>query len=97
MFRLIFTESSIEDLHFFKKSEQVQIVEAIEKQLSAEPLTETRNRKPLRPNNLAKWELRVDKYRIFYDVDIQNRIIKIKAIGWKKHNILLIRNQEFEL
>lgn len=57
----------------------------------------TKNRKPLRPNELAEWELRVAKYRIFYDIVSEPRTVKIKAIGWKEHNRLLIRGREFAL
>lgn len=34
----------------------------------AAPLLETRNRNPLRPNETSQWELRIGKYRVFYDV-----------------------------
>ncbi len=97
MFKLVFTENALKDLTYLKKAEQVLIIDSIEKQLSREPLTETKNRKPLRPNDLGKWELRIQKYRVFYDIDSKGRIVKLKAVGWKKHNMLLIRNREFML
>ena len=42
-------------------------IAAINRQLLHEPLKETRNRKPLRPNPVAPWELRVGPLRIFYE------------------------------
>lgn len=96
-FELRFSQDAKEDLKVFKKSEQTTILDAIPGQLSSEPLTETRNRKPLRANSLAQWELRVDRFRIFYDVDAENSVVLIKAIGWKDHNILRIRDQEYTL
>jgi hypothetical protein len=36
-------------------------------------LEETRNRKPLRDNPLADWELRVGRFRVFYEVDAEER------------------------
>ena len=97
MFELIFTKSALTDLTYFRKSEQVLIIDNTEKQLVHEPLIETKNRKPLRPNDLAKWELKIRKYRVFYDADSEERTVKIKAVGWKKHNTLNIRNREFKL
>jgi len=41
------------------------IFDAVEKQLMHEPFTETRNKKPLRPNPLAPWELRIGNLWVF--------------------------------
>ena len=43
------------------------------------------------------WELRVDRFRVFYDVNEESKVILIKAIGWKDHNTLYIRGREFLL
>lgn len=37
-------------------NQRIKIIEAIENLLSHEPLRETRNRKPLRPNPIAPWD-----------------------------------------
>jgi mRNA-degrading endonuclease RelE of RelBE toxin-antitoxin system len=60
-------------------------------------LTESRNRKPLRPNDLSQWELRIDRFRVFYDVAGQGMAVVVKAIGWKEHNKLYIHGKEFQL
>ena len=73
------------------------IYDAVQLQLSFGPTIPTRNRKPLRPNPLSEWELRVGALRIFYDVDTEERVVLIKAVGWKEHNRLFIRGKEFEL
>jgi hypothetical protein len=39
--------------------ERATVLEEIERQLAHEPLVETRRRKPLRPNPVAPWELRI--------------------------------------
>jgi len=97
MFRIEFTEGAIEDLRFLKKLEQRFLVTAIERQLRAEPEVKTRNRKPLRSNELARWELRIGTFRVFYDVGVPEGVVRVKAIGWKEHNRLLIRGKEFLL
>ena len=68
-FDIVFTPEALEDLRLFKKGERTRIIEALEEQLSHEPNNETRNRKRLRPNQTAEWELRVDRFRIFYDIE----------------------------
>jgi mRNA-degrading endonuclease RelE of RelBE toxin-antitoxin system len=97
MFTIELTEEALKDLKFLKRYEQVRVIDIVEKQLQREPTRQTRNRKPLRPNELSEWELRVDKYRVFYDVGLENEIVKIKAVGWKEHNRVFIRGKEFIL
>jgi addiction module RelE/StbE family toxin len=92
-----FTPSALEHLRGFRKFEQKSITEAIKTHLAIEPLTETRQRKPLRQNPLSRWELRVRNYRVFYDVTAEDEVVEIKAIGYKEHNKLFIGGREFEL
>lgn len=73
-----------------------------EEQLSHMPATETRNRKPLeQPAALgATWELRFglkNSFRVFYDVNLEEKIVSVLAIGVKEGNQLFIDGQEFEL
>jgi len=97
MFTLQFTESAIDDMRYLEKREQVTVLDATEEQLAHAPLTETRNRKPLRPNDLSTWELRVGDLRVFYDVDARANAVIVKAVGRKAHNALFIRGREFKL
>jgi mRNA-degrading endonuclease RelE of RelBE toxin-antitoxin system len=87
----------LEQLGNLKKTEAKIIVDAIKKQLTDEPFTQTKNRKPLRRNPLSRWELRVKKYRIFYESSQDGNAVEIKAIGHKEHNRLFINGKEFEL
>jgi mRNA-degrading endonuclease RelE of RelBE toxin-antitoxin system len=96
-FIIKFTLKALEQLENFKKSEGKIIVDAIKKQLTDEPFTQTKNRKPLRRNPLSRWELRVKKYRIFYDCSEDENVVEIKAIGYKEHNNLFIDGKEFGL
>ena len=48
------------------------VLDAVRKQLLHEPVRETRNRKPLRPNPLAPWELRAGALRVFYEIDAED-------------------------
>lgn len=97
MYAIDFTERAIQDLAFFRKFEQQMILTAIEDQLTYEPAIETRNRKQLRPNDFAEWELRVGQFRVFYDVQVTVTIVQIEGIGYKEGNRLYLRGKEFEL
>lgn len=67
-------------------------------QLSHEPLRKTRNRKPLRPNPLAPWELRAGALRIFYEVDAEEAgMVNVLAIGIKRGNRLFIEGEEIRI
>jgi mRNA-degrading endonuclease RelE of RelBE toxin-antitoxin system len=92
-----FTESALSDLEWFQKNEQNEIRDAICDHLEFEPTVETRNRKRLRPNSTAQWELRVGKFRVFYDVYEVVRIVAIKAIARKKGSALFFQGEEREL
>jgi hypothetical protein len=73
------------------------VIAAIETQLRDEPDRETRNRKRLRPNQLAEWELRTDTLRVFNDVDPATAEVKIRAVGYKDRSKLYLRGQEYPL
>ena len=84
MYQIELTDDALEDLKWFKKSEQTLILDTIEEQLSWEPTKETKHRKPLRPNDLSRWELRIGNNRTFYGVDEDNKLVKIKAIWMER-------------
>ena len=70
----------------------------LEPQLGNEPVKETRNRKPLRPNPIAPWELRVGSLRVFYEVATTPApVIRILAVGIEDRNVIRIGGQEFKL
>jgi hypothetical protein len=66
------------------------------------PEQETRNRKPLeRPTNFgATWELRFganNRFRVFYEADVAEGIVRILAIGEKMGNRLFIGGVEVRI
>jgi hypothetical protein len=62
MFRIELTPEAADDLGSMRTFDARRVVAAMESQLTHEPTRETRNRKQLRPNELAEWELRVDVF-----------------------------------
>jgi mRNA-degrading endonuclease RelE of RelBE toxin-antitoxin system len=77
--------------------ERKLIVSEVRKQLENHPNVETKNRKPLRDNPIASWELRVGKHRIFYEVHEMTRTVRIVSVGHKEHNVLWARGKEVQL
>jgi mRNA-degrading endonuclease RelE of RelBE toxin-antitoxin system len=73
------------------------ILDGINEQLRYEPTVITRNRKPLRRNSTATWELRVEQFRIFYEVDQQVRIVEIQRVGEKRGSAFFFRGREEDL
>ncbi len=69
----------------------------VEAQLEYQPTEEALNRKKLRPNQLAEWELRINRFRVFYDVDTERKRVKIEAVGYKRGNQLFIQGEVYEL
>lgn len=97
MFRIELSDNALDDLRSLRRTEQVLILDSVETFLNHDPQGETRRRKPLRSNPIASWELRIDQFRVFYDVDAEAEVVLIKAIGWKDHNSLFFRGKEHQL
>lgn len=81
MFDIRFTERAVEDLQDFSKSDQERILKDLESELTQDAAAETRDRKRLHPQGPVEWELRLGNVRVFYDVNIENRIVKVEAVG----------------
>lgn len=93
-----FAESVGEQLKTLTAQQRATIFDSIDKQLLHEPLTETRKRKPLRPNPVAPWQLSVGTLRVFYEVaSDEPDVVRILAVGQKKGNRLIIGNKEIRL
>ena len=97
MYEIRFTPEALDDLKALRKSEQKEILDGIDTQLEHEPAVETRNRKRLRPNDVAEWELRVGRFRVFYDVREEVKVVRVEAVGHKDGNKLFIQGEEYEL
>jgi mRNA-degrading endonuclease RelE of RelBE toxin-antitoxin system len=78
-------------------SDRTRVLGAIERQLSYQPLTPTRNRKELRPNPLANWALRVGKFRVLYNVSEEEGLVVIVAVATRERNKFIIGGKEYDL
>jgi mRNA-degrading endonuclease RelE of RelBE toxin-antitoxin system len=87
--------SADEDLDYYQVREQRVILDAIEEFLELDADVQTKKRKRLRPNPLAPWELRIGNHRVFYEVG-PGRVVRVLAIGHKRHNDLFVRGRRVE-
>ena len=74
------------------------VLDTADRQLTEEPTVETRNRKPMRPNPLAPWELRIGNLRVYYDVEEEpEKAVLIRAVGIKRRNSVYIGKEVMRL
>jgi mRNA-degrading endonuclease RelE of RelBE toxin-antitoxin system len=100
-FEIVYAVAVKEHLRVIEHKYYNLIRDTIEQQLQFEPDSETRNRKPLRSPGIydANWELRLgpdNRFRVFYEVDQENRQVQVLAIGVKERNRLYIGGKEVE-
>lgn len=99
---IVYTPSAIEQLRGLPARRRREVLDAVDEQLANEPAQATRHRKPMRPNSLAAWELRVGDLRVFYDIEPAGegesvpRVV-VLAVGEKVGNRFRIGGEEVEL
>jgi mRNA-degrading endonuclease RelE of RelBE toxin-antitoxin system len=98
-YRLVYSPEAIDHLKQLTAHQRSIVLDTVEKQLKHQPLEETRNRKPMRPNPLAQWELRAGNLRIYYDVVVEldsEPTVFILAVGIKERNRISIGGRVVE-
>ncbi|MBX3001887.1 MAG: hypothetical protein KF893_25400 [Caldilineaceae bacterium] len=101
-FTIIYAPITKQHLRTIESRYYSLIRDVVDEQLSFEPTTETRNRKPLkRPVVfMATWEIRFgpqNRFRVYYDVDLEQATVSILAIGSKDGNRVVIGGEEIQL
>ncbi len=90
-FRIEYSPDAEDHLRMLTARQQSIVLNAVDEQLEYQPTVKTKNRKPMRPNSLAEWELRIDNLRVYYDVEeMPDSVVYIQAIGSKERNQVLI-------
>ena len=96
--RIEYSPVAEEHLRALTARQRTIVLDGVDQQLANEPTVETRNRKPMRPNPIAPWELRIGDLRIYYEIqDEPESQVTILAIGIKGHNCVIIGGEEIEL
>jgi mRNA-degrading endonuclease RelE of RelBE toxin-antitoxin system len=97
MFDIRFSEDADRHLAGMSARDRKIVIRTTEEQLKHQPTVATRNRKRLRPNSLAEWELRVQKYRVLYNVEEDIVTVSVVAIAVKEGNRYVIEGEEYPL
>lgn len=96
-YRIVYSPEAEDHMRALTARQQATIMATVDRQLPHQPTLETRNRKRMRPNPLATWELRVQDFRVFYDVDeAPEQVVNIRAVGLKVGNKVRLGNEEVE-
>jgi mRNA-degrading endonuclease RelE of RelBE toxin-antitoxin system len=97
-YRIEYSPDTDEHLRVLTARQRRIVFDAVDEQLAQKPVVETRNRKPMRPNPLAPWELRIGTLRVYFEiVEEPDNVVTILAVGVKDHNRVLIGGKEIEL
>jgi mRNA-degrading endonuclease RelE of RelBE toxin-antitoxin system len=74
------------------------VLDAVERHVVHQPTVETRNRKPMRPNPIAPWELRIGSLRVYYDVEEKPELkVAVRAVGVKQRNRVRIGKEVLDI
>ena len=97
-FRIEYSPATIAHLNALTARQQSIVLDGAARYLSVDPMVETRNRKPMRPNPLAPWELRLGSLRVYFDVVVEPEpVVVVLAVGVKERNAVRIGKAVIDL
>ena len=97
-YRIEYSPDAEDHFQALTARQQAIVLDAVDNQLVHQPGVETKNRKPMRPNPIAPWELRIDNLRVYYDVEEEPEPrVLIRAVGTKLRNRVRIGHEVIEL
>lgn len=97
-YRIDYSPEAEGHLRALTARQQAIVLDTVDEQLAYQPSVETRNRKPMRPNPVAPWELRIGALRVYYDVEEDPEpVVCIRAVGVKERNRVRIGKEVIEL
>jgi mRNA-degrading endonuclease RelE of RelBE toxin-antitoxin system len=88
-----FEADALKELTSFRKADQVKIVAAIQLHLAQQPTRQSKSRiKHLRAGTQPTYRLRVDTFRIYYDVLAEAMLVIIYGIVDKEQSLAWLDN-----
>ena len=97
-YRIEYSPDVEDHFHALTMRQQSIVLDGVEKQLKHQPTLETRNRKPMRPNPMAPWEMRLGNLRVYYEVEQEPEpVVRILAVGIKERNRVRIGKEVIDL
>ena len=96
-YHIEYSPNALDHLRMLTARQQALVLNTVDQQLLHQPTVETRNRKPMRPNPLALWELRIGILRVYYDVEEPDTVVYVRAVGIKERNRVRIGREVLDL
>ena len=97
-YQIVYSPATEDHLRALTARQRTTVFDNVDRQLAHQPNVETRNRKPMRPNPIAPWELRIGILRVYYDIEEQPEPrVTVVAVGKKLRNRVIIGGEEMEI
>lgn len=97
-YKIEYAPDAVEQLRDLTARQRSIVLDGVDEQLAHQPIIETRNRRKMRPNPIAPWELRLGALRVYYDVEEEpDPLVLILAIGAKVRNQVRIGGKVIDL
>ena len=97
-YRIEYDPAAEDHLARLSARDEATVLDVVLRQLTHQPATSTRNRKRMRPNALAPWELRIGALRVYCEVTEEpEMLVTVRAVGIKARNRLTIGGEEVDL
>jgi mRNA-degrading endonuclease RelE of RelBE toxin-antitoxin system len=93
----VYASEAKDNLRALTARQRSLVVDTIDEQLADEPTLQTRNRKQMRANPLAPWELRIGNLRVYYDVEDEEVTVVVVAVGVKRRDRVYLGGKAFDL
>lgn len=98
LYRIEYAPEAERHFRFLTVRQRAIVQDEVQRHLAYQPNVETRNRKPMRTNPLAPWELRVGEFRIYYEAKGKPEgIVQVLAIGIKLRDKIHIGKEIIKL
>ena len=97
-FRIEYAHEAVGHLAGLSARQARTVLDVVERTLKHQPTRPARNRKLLRANPLAPWELRIGTLRVYFDVEVEPvPIVTVRAVGVKVRDRVLTAGEEVDL
>jgi mRNA-degrading endonuclease RelE of RelBE toxin-antitoxin system len=97
-YEIEYSPATVDHLRALTARQRRTVFDSVDRQLTHQPNVETKNRKPMRPNPIAPWELRVGILRVYDDIEEQpEQRVTVVAVGKKLRNRVVIGGEEMEI
>jgi len=74
-YRIEYSPEAEDHLRALTARQRTIVLDTVDEQLLHQPTVETQQRKPMRPNPIAPYELRIGTLRVYYDVEEEPELV----------------------